>query len=58
MTGCPSFTELAELGTDLTVVAAFLLLVVGGGIVSLVIEQAWLGLCRLWNLRKDRPDGR
>ncbi|WQI18939.1 hypothetical protein U2S91_12350 [Stenotrophomonas maltophilia] len=53
-----SFAELAEFDMGLAAVAVFLALVVGGAIVSIVIEQAWLGLRRLWNLRKDRSNGR
>ena len=58
MSRFPSFAELAEFDMGLAAVAVFLALVVGGAIVSIVIEQAWLGLRRLWNLRKDRTNGR
>ncbi|MBH1506239.1 MULTISPECIES: hypothetical protein [Stenotrophomonas] len=58
MSRYPSFAELAEFDMGLAAVAVFLALVVGGAIVSIVIEQAWLGLRRLWNLRKDRTNGR
>ncbi|HEL7615608.1 TPA: hypothetical protein UM344_004601, partial [Stenotrophomonas maltophilia] len=54
----PSFAELAEFDMGLAAVAVFVSLVVGGAIVSIVIEQAWLALRRLWKLRKDRSNGR
>lgn len=58
MSRYPSFVELAEFDMGLTACAVFLALVLGGAIVSIVIEQAWLGLRRLWKLRKDRSNGR
>lgn len=58
MSRYPSFAELAEFDMGLAAVAVFLSLVVGGAIVSIVIEQAWLGLRRLWTLRKDRSNDR
>ncbi|WP_350260320.1 hypothetical protein [Stenotrophomonas riyadhensis] len=58
MSRYPSFAELAEFDMGLAAVAVFVSLVVGGAIVSIVIEQAWLGLRRLWKLRKDRSNGR
>jgi len=58
MSRYPSFAELAEFDMGLTACAVFLALVLGGAIVSIVIEQAWLALRRLWNLRKDRSNGR
>ncbi|HHA2467684.1 TPA: hypothetical protein ACOENV_001409 [Stenotrophomonas maltophilia] len=54
----PSFAELAEFDMGLTACAVFLALVLGGAIVSIVIEQAWLGLRRLWKLRKGETNGR
>lgn len=58
MSRYPSFAELAEFDMGLTACAVILALVLGGAIVSIVIEQAWLGLRRLWKLRKDRSNGR
>ncbi|HDS1222988.1 TPA: hypothetical protein QEF96_001680 [Stenotrophomonas maltophilia] len=58
MSRYPSFAELAEFDMGLAAVAVFVSLVVGGAIVSIVIEQAWLALRRLWKLRKDRSNGR
>ncbi|ENB4187346.1 TPA: hypothetical protein UL584_003613 [Stenotrophomonas maltophilia] len=58
MSRYPSFAELAEFDMGLTACAVFLALVLGGAIVSIVIEQAWLALRRLWKLRKDRSNGR
>lgn len=58
MSRYPSLAELAEFDMGLEAVAVFLSLVVGGAIVSIVIEQAWLALRRLWKLRKDRTNGR
>ncbi|EPG2134382.1 TPA: hypothetical protein ACXIGC_000028 [Stenotrophomonas maltophilia] len=58
MSRYPSFAELAEFDMGLTACVVFLALVLGGAIVSIVIEQAWLALRRLWKLRKDRSNGR
>ena len=58
MSRYPSFAELAEFDMGLAVVVVFLSLVVGGAIVSIVIEQAWLGLRRLWKLAKGAGNGR
>ncbi|MDV9044001.1 hypothetical protein [Stenotrophomonas sp. RAC2] len=58
MSRYPSFAELAEFDMGLAAVAVFVSLVVGGAIVSIVIEQAWLALRRLWNLWKGRANGR
>lgn len=58
MSRYPSFAELAEFDMGLAAVAVFVSLVVGGAIASIVIEQAWLALRRLWKLRKDRSNGR
>lgn len=58
MSRFPSFAELAEFDMGLTACAVYLALVLGGAIVSIVIEQAWLALRRLWKLRKDRSNGR
>ncbi|HHA2417130.1 TPA: hypothetical protein ACOENW_003688 [Stenotrophomonas maltophilia] len=58
MSRYPSFAELAELNMGLTACAVLVALVLGVAVVSIVIEQAWLALRRLWNLRKDRSNGR
>ncbi|HIB8541749.1 hypothetical protein [Stenotrophomonas maltophilia] len=58
MSRYPSFAELAEFDIGLTACAVFVALVLGVAVVSIVIEQAWLALRRLWNLRKDRSNGR
>ncbi|CAO3300480.1 hypothetical protein [Stenotrophomonas maltophilia] len=58
MSRYPSFAELAELDMGLTACVVLVALVLGVAVVSIVIEQAWLALRRLWNLRKDRSDGR
>lgn len=58
MSRYPSFAELAESDMGLTACAVFVALVLGVAVVSIVIEQAWLALRRLWNLRKDRSNGR
>ncbi|WP_186008970.1 hypothetical protein [Stenotrophomonas thermophila] len=50
--------ELAESDMGLFACAALLVVVLGTAILSIVIEQAWLGLRRLWKLRKDRSNGR
>ncbi|WP_181453363.1 hypothetical protein [Stenotrophomonas maltophilia] len=54
----PSFAELAQLDMGLTACPVLVALVLGVAVVSIVIEQAWLGLRRLWNLRKDHSNGR
>lgn len=54
----PSLAELTQLDMGLTACAVFVALVLGVAVVSVVIEQTWLGLRRLWNLRKDRSNGR
>lgn len=58
MSRYPSFAELAELDMGFTACAVLVALVLGVAVVSIVIEQAWLALRRLWNLRKDRSNGR
>ncbi|HHA2630655.1 TPA: hypothetical protein ACOEOK_002123 [Stenotrophomonas maltophilia] len=58
MSRYPSFAALAELDMGLTACVVLVALVLGVAVVSIVIEQAWLALRRLWNLRKDRFDGR
>lgn len=58
MSRYPSFAELAEFDMGLAACAALIAVWLGGALVSIVIEQAWLGLRRLWKLRKDRSNGR
>lgn len=58
MSRYPSFAELAELDMGLTACAVLIALVLGGAIVSIVIEQAWLTLRCLWKLWKGRTNGR
>ncbi|HDS1652756.1 hypothetical protein I5U42_04725 [Stenotrophomonas maltophilia] len=53
-----SFAELAEFDMGLAACAALIAVWLGGALVSIVIEQAWLALRRLWKLRKDRSNGR
>ncbi|MBN5149586.1 hypothetical protein JY458_01165 [Stenotrophomonas maltophilia] len=50
--------ELAE--TDMGLFACAMLIVVClcGAIASIAIEQAWLGIRRLWKLWKGRANGR
>lgn len=50
--------ELAQTDMGLFACAVLIVVCLGGAIASMVIEQAWLGIRRLWNLRKDRSDGR
>ncbi|HEL4829536.1 hypothetical protein ROW33_12880 [Stenotrophomonas maltophilia] len=50
--------ELAQTDMGLFACAVLIVVCLGGAIASIVIEQAWLGIRRLWNLRKDRSDGR
>ncbi|HEL3804682.1 TPA: hypothetical protein UMT99_000753 [Stenotrophomonas maltophilia] len=58
MSRYPSFAELAEFDMGLAACAALIAVWLGGALVSIVIEQAWLALRRLWKLRKDRSNGR
>ncbi|WP_414547068.1 hypothetical protein [Stenotrophomonas forensis] len=51
MSRYPSFAELAEFDMGLVAVAAFVALVLGLAIISIVIEQAWLAL-RYWFKRR------
>ncbi|WP_432048943.1 hypothetical protein [Streptomyces asiaticus] len=53
-----SFAELAEFDMGLAACAALIAVWLGAALVSIVIEQAWLALRRLWKLRKDRTNGR
>ncbi|MEN5388956.1 hypothetical protein ABE587_03835 [[Pseudomonas] hibiscicola] len=50
--------ELAEADMGLYACAVLIVVCLGGAIASIVIEQAWLALRRLWKLRKDRSNGR
>lgn len=58
MSRYPSLAELAEFDMGLTACAVLIALVLGVAVASIVIEQAWLALRRLWNLGKDRSNGR
>lgn len=58
MSMCPSFAELAEFDMGLAACAALIAVWLGGAFLSIVIEQAWLALRRLWKLGKDRSNGR
>lgn len=58
MSRYPSFAELAEFDMGLTACAVLIALVLGGAIVSIVIEQAWLALRCLWKLWRGRANGR
>ncbi|WP_414614469.1 hypothetical protein [Stenotrophomonas geniculata] len=58
MSRFPSFAELAEFDMGLAACAALIAVWLGAALLSIVIEQAWLGLRRLWNLREDRSNGR
>ncbi|WP_285311151.1 hypothetical protein [Stenotrophomonas maltophilia] len=50
--------ELAQTDMGLFACAVLIVVCLSGAIASIVIEQAWLGIRRLWNLRKDRSNGR
>ncbi len=54
----PSFAEMAEFDMGVTACAVLIALVLGGAIVSIVIEQAWLALRRLWKLARRLASGR
>ncbi|HEL4830514.1 TPA: hypothetical protein UN269_000400 [Stenotrophomonas maltophilia] len=58
MSRFPSFAELAEFDMGLAACAALIAVWLAGALLSIVIEQAWLGLRRLWKLGKDRSNGR
>lgn len=58
MSRYPSFAELAEFDMGLAACAALIIVWLGAALLSIVIEQAWLGLRRLWKLGKDRSNGR
>ncbi len=58
MSRFPSFAELAEFDMGLAACAALIAVWLGGALVSIVIEQAWLGLRRLWKLAKGAGNGR
>ncbi|WP_158230132.1 hypothetical protein [Stenotrophomonas maltophilia] len=58
MSRYPSFAELAEFDMGLTACAVLIALVLGVAVASIVIEQAWLALRRLWKLWKGRTNGR
>lgn len=50
--------ELAEADMGLYGCAVLIVVCLGGAIASIVIEQAWLGIRRLWKLWKGRANGR
>lgn len=50
--------ELAETDMGLFACAVLIVVCIGGAIASIVIEQAWLGIRRLWKLWKGRANGR
>lgn len=52
MSRFPSFAELAEFDMGLAGLAAFVALVLGAAIISIVIEQAWLALRHWFKRRK------
>ncbi|HFK1824903.1 TPA: hypothetical protein ACGW3G_000949 [Stenotrophomonas maltophilia] len=58
MSRYPSFAELAEFDMGLAACAALIIVWLGVALLSIVIEQAWLALRRLWRLGKDRSNGR
>lgn len=58
MSRFPSFAELADFDMGLAACAAFIAAWLGAALLSIVIEQAWLGLRRLWKLGKGRANGR
>ena len=58
MSRYPSFAELAEFDMGLATCAALITVWLGAALLSIVIEQAWLALRRLWKPRKDRSNGR
>lgn len=58
MSRFPSFAELADFDMGLAACAALIAVCMGAALLSIVIEQAWLGLRRLWKLGKDRSNGR
>ncbi|MBN5028332.1 hypothetical protein JY419_02680 [Stenotrophomonas maltophilia] len=53
-----SFAELAEFDMGLAACAALMTVWLAGALLSIVIEQAWLALRRLWKLWKGRTNGR
>lgn len=53
-----SFAELVEFDMGLAGCAALIAVCLGVALLSIVIEQAWLGLRRLRKLGKDRSNGR
>jgi len=58
MSRFPSFAELAEFDMGLAACAALIAVWLAAAWLSIVIEQAWLGLRRLRKLGKDRSNGR
>nr|WP_312392356.1 hypothetical protein [Stenotrophomonas geniculata] len=58
MSRFPSFAELAEFDMGLAACAALITVWLGAALLSILIEQAWLALRRLWKLSKGRCNGR
>ncbi|MFV7455242.1 hypothetical protein ACNPMX_10705 [Stenotrophomonas maltophilia] len=58
MSRFPSFAELADFDMGLAACAVLIAAWLGAVLLSIVIEQAWLGLRRLWKLGKERSNGR
>lgn len=54
----PFAAELAETDMGLFACAALIVVSLGAAMASIVIEQAWLALRRLWKLWKGRTNGR
>ncbi len=54
----PFAAKLAETDMGLFACAALIVVWLGGAMASIVIEQAWLALRRLWKLWKGRTNGR
>lgn len=51
-------TELAEADMGLFACALLIVVCLGSAMASIVIEQAWLGIRRLWKLWEGRTNGR
>ncbi|MCU1018050.1 hypothetical protein JAK38_11725 [Stenotrophomonas maltophilia] len=58
MSRFPSFAELVEFDMGLAGCAALIAVWLGGALLSIVIEQAWLALRRLRKFGKERSNGR
>lgn len=53
-----SAAELAEADMGLFACAVLIVACLGSAIASIVIEQSWLAIRRLWKLWKGRANGR